>query len=146
MYDGHVLINKENLILSTHGPIIGKSIHTIIDTLVYVVPAVYGKLSEKDRYQIARVIGKIVKHFKKEPEKTVDKKKNIKPSREPFIEKWIKKWKLNSFSISTFILEYPQFKYATYKKRLSRMLDQMVEAGRIKKTGDETFEVLWEKF
>ncbi|MFH1379444.1 MAG: PEP/pyruvate-binding domain-containing protein [bacterium] len=52
-------IDQDNLILKTSGPIIGSSIHTKIDRLIYVVPAVYGKMPEGQRYQIARIIGEI---------------------------------------------------------------------------------------
>jgi len=51
--------HENNLILKTHGPIIGTSMQTPVDTLIYVVPSVYGKLSEKDKYGVAALIGKI---------------------------------------------------------------------------------------
>ncbi|MCU0473020.1 MAG: PEP/pyruvate-binding domain-containing protein [Bacteroidales bacterium] len=51
--------HEKNLILKTHGPIIGTSIHTPVDTLIYVVSSVYGKLSEKDKYGVASLIGRI---------------------------------------------------------------------------------------
>ncbi|MFH1416094.1 MAG: PEP/pyruvate-binding domain-containing protein [Elusimicrobiota bacterium] len=52
-------IEENNLILKTRGPIIGSSIHSVIDRLVYVVPSEYSKLSETDRYQVAHIIGRI---------------------------------------------------------------------------------------
>ena len=52
-------ISKNNLILKTNGPIIGSSVHKLVDKLIYIVPSVYGKLPEKDRYQVAHVIGKL---------------------------------------------------------------------------------------
>ena len=53
------LINSESIILKTEGPIIGNSIATNIDRVIYVVPEYYAKLSLRERYSIARLIGKI---------------------------------------------------------------------------------------
>ena len=52
-------IEDNNLVIRTHGPIIGTSIHTPIDRLIYVIAAGYGMLSEKERYAVAGVVGKI---------------------------------------------------------------------------------------
>lgn len=52
-------IKEENVILKTKGPIIGSSIHSCVDRLIFVVPAVYGVLPEQDRYSVARLIGNI---------------------------------------------------------------------------------------
>jgi pyruvate, water dikinase len=46
-------------LLKTLGPIIGNSLSTHIDRLVYVVPSVYGSMNQSDRYSIARLIGRI---------------------------------------------------------------------------------------
>jgi hypothetical protein len=51
--------NSGDLIMETHGPIIGNSLSTLIDRFIYVVPSVYGKMNQSDRYSIARLIGKI---------------------------------------------------------------------------------------
>jgi len=56
-------IKKQNLILETHGGIIGQSRTISIDRLIYVDPAAYGHLPDKDRYTIARLIGKLT-HLK----------------------------------------------------------------------------------
>jgi hypothetical protein len=53
------LINSESIIIKTKGPIIGNSIATKIDRIIYVVPKFYAKLSIRERYSIARLIGKI---------------------------------------------------------------------------------------
>jgi hypothetical protein len=53
-------IPDNRLVLKTSGPIIGSSVHSRIDRLIYVVPSEYGKLPEKDRYAVAKLIGKIV--------------------------------------------------------------------------------------
>jgi hypothetical protein len=52
-------IFEKNLIIKSRGPIMGASIHTPVDTLIYVVPSVYGKLSEKDRYAVADLVSRI---------------------------------------------------------------------------------------
>ncbi len=53
------LINSESIIIKTKGPIIGNSIATKIDRIIYVVPKFYAKLNIRERYSIARLIGKI---------------------------------------------------------------------------------------
>ncbi|MFC1616631.1 PEP/pyruvate-binding domain-containing protein [Candidatus Margulisiibacteriota bacterium] len=63
-------IKKENLILKTKGPIIGSSRHTKIDRLIYVVASKYSKLSVNDRYQTARIIGKL-NSLEKDKEKII---------------------------------------------------------------------------
>jgi hypothetical protein len=47
------------LFLKTHGPIIGHSVATKIDRLIYVVPAAYGQLRMGDRAAVARAIGRL---------------------------------------------------------------------------------------
>ena len=51
--------HEKNLVLRTNGPIIGTSIHTPVDMLIYVVSSVYGMLSEKDKYGVAALIGRL---------------------------------------------------------------------------------------
>lgn len=53
----HIL--KEKLIFETSGPIIGESLATYIDRLIYIVPEIYGKMKMTDRYSVARLIGKL---------------------------------------------------------------------------------------
>ena len=57
-------IKKKDLILETYGGIIGQSRTIPIDRLIYVDPSAYGHLPDKDRYTIARLIGKLT-HLKK---------------------------------------------------------------------------------
>ncbi|MFX1295174.1 MAG: PEP/pyruvate-binding domain-containing protein [Promethearchaeota archaeon] len=59
-------IEEENLIFETSGPIIGESIATFIDRLIYVVPEVYGKMKMANRYSVARLIGKLNKIHQKQ--------------------------------------------------------------------------------
>ncbi len=55
-------IHEDRMIFKTEGPIIGTSIAIAIDVLVYVEPERYGHLADRDRYTIARAIGKINSH------------------------------------------------------------------------------------
>lgn len=52
-------IPENRIILRSSGPIIGNNTQTIIDRLIYVVPEVYGKMNESDRYSVARLIGRL---------------------------------------------------------------------------------------
>jgi pyruvate,water dikinase len=50
----------ERVILETHGPIIGHSRDSVIDSLLYVRPEAYSELSMSDRYSLGRLIGRVV--------------------------------------------------------------------------------------
>ena len=54
-------VEPDSVIMQTAGPIIGNSISTTIDRIVYIVPEIYGKMRETERFSIARLIGKINK-------------------------------------------------------------------------------------
>lgn len=56
-------IPREKIILETRGPVIGSSIATTIDRIIYVVPKVYGKMNTSDRYAVARLVGALT-HLK----------------------------------------------------------------------------------
>ncbi|MFC2060993.1 PEP/pyruvate-binding domain-containing protein [Elusimicrobiota bacterium] len=60
-------IDSNNIILEAHGGIVGQSRTITIDRIIYVVPSVYGKLPEQDRYAVARMIGKLT-HYKEQGE------------------------------------------------------------------------------
>lgn len=64
-------IKKENLILRTNGPIIGTSLSSQIDRLVYVIPKRYSVLRESDRYAVARLIGRITRITPKSEDKRI---------------------------------------------------------------------------
>ena len=53
-------IDPDDCILEAHGAVIGKSRVNLIDRLVYVAPAVYGQLPIRDRYGVARLIGRVL--------------------------------------------------------------------------------------
>lgn len=55
-------MKEENLLFKTSGPIIGTSIATRIDVVVYIEPRAYSMLPERDKYAVARVIGAINDH------------------------------------------------------------------------------------
>ncbi|MCL4179151.1 MAG: pyruvate, phosphate dikinase [Verrucomicrobia bacterium] len=46
-------------LLESRGPILGHSLATAIDRLIYVPPATYSRLSMSDRYAVARAIGRV---------------------------------------------------------------------------------------
>jgi hypothetical protein len=50
---------EEHRIIETAGPVIGRSRVTPIDRVVYVAPSEYANLSNRDRFAVARLIGKI---------------------------------------------------------------------------------------
>ncbi len=52
-------IKKEDLVLEARGAVIGESRVSVIDRLIYVVPAVYGQLPINERYSVARLIGQL---------------------------------------------------------------------------------------
>ena len=54
-------IPPERLVMQSDGPIVGQSIATRIDRIIYVSPPAYTSLSEQDRYAVARLIGKITR-------------------------------------------------------------------------------------
>ena len=53
-------IDRADVIASAAGAVIGHGRAIKLDRLIYVVPAVYSELSVSDRYQAARLIGKLV--------------------------------------------------------------------------------------
>jgi len=63
-------IKPKNLILETHGPVIGQSRVSLIDWIIYVVPSVYGKLPMEERYAAARLVGRLM-HNKQVQGKTI---------------------------------------------------------------------------
>jgi hypothetical protein len=63
---GHVVAQPEtvadaDLVLQTRGAVIGPSLVTTVGRLIYVVPRVYGQLPLRDRYAIARLIGRLTR-------------------------------------------------------------------------------------
>ena len=52
-------IEPQNLFLQSRGPIIGHSVATVIDRVIYVVPSVYGQMGVSQRYSVARAIGRL---------------------------------------------------------------------------------------
>jgi hypothetical protein len=52
-------IPADQVVLQSRGPIVGHSLATVIDRLVYVVPSVYSRLGMSQRYSVARMIGRL---------------------------------------------------------------------------------------
>jgi hypothetical protein len=52
-------IPPEKIVIESDGPIVGQSIATKIDRLIYVSPEAYTRLGEQDRYAVARLVGKL---------------------------------------------------------------------------------------
>ena len=50
----------EDLIIESHGAVLGYSRQSNIDRLICVVPEAYGRLPTQERYAVARLIGKLV--------------------------------------------------------------------------------------
>jgi len=53
-------ISEEDLVLRTHGPVIGQGRVSNIERVIYVVPSFYSKLTTYDCYAVARVIGRLM--------------------------------------------------------------------------------------
>lgn len=60
---GRVLpsIEDKDLVLKTAGGIVGQGRTADVDRIIYVVPSAYGKLSEQQRYEVARLVGKLAR-------------------------------------------------------------------------------------
>ena len=52
-------VEPQNLLFQSHGPIIGHSLATVIDRVIYVVPSVYSQMAMGQRYSVARTIGRL---------------------------------------------------------------------------------------
>ena len=64
-------LNIEDIILKTNGPIIGQGIAKNVDMLIYIVPEYYGKLDIRERYAVARIIGRLNIILKYSDNKTI---------------------------------------------------------------------------
>jgi len=52
-------IEDDRLVLQTGGPVIGPVCRFAIDRLIYVVPSVYARMPERDRYSVAKLVGRL---------------------------------------------------------------------------------------
>ncbi len=52
-------VPDDHRLVETNGPIIGHSIATEVDWLIYIVPEVYSKLPVQKRYALARALGRV---------------------------------------------------------------------------------------
>jgi len=74
--EGGTIINprmekdSKDLIIDSAGPVIGQGRQITIDRIIYVSPEQYTKLKISDRYELARLIGKL-SHIDSEKDKTI---------------------------------------------------------------------------
>jgi hypothetical protein len=64
-------LRPEHVLLASTGPVVGQSLSTHIDRLIYVVPSVYGLMPMSQRYSIARIIGQLTHLDAPELHKTI---------------------------------------------------------------------------
>lgn len=55
-------VPEERVVLKSAGPLIGQSLATQVDRIIYVVPRRYGALPIAERHAVARLIGRIANH------------------------------------------------------------------------------------
>jgi pyruvate,water dikinase len=60
-------IDGASIIFKTTGPIIGTSLATVIDRIIYIVPGAYSKLKLQECYALARIIGRLT-HLEEQEE------------------------------------------------------------------------------
>ena len=65
-----ILNESRDLIIDSTGPVVGQSRHIPIDRIIYVAPEQYAKLKISDRYELARMIGRL-SHIDSEIDKTI---------------------------------------------------------------------------
>ncbi|MGB8227423.1 MAG: PEP/pyruvate-binding domain-containing protein [Sedimentisphaerales bacterium] len=68
--DPTATINPQDVIIEAWGPVIGQSRQETLDQIIYVVPDEYLKLKISDRYELARLIGRL-SHIDTEKGKTI---------------------------------------------------------------------------
>ncbi len=68
--DPTATIKPQDFIIEAFGPVIGQSRQETLDQIIYVVPDEYLKLKISDRYELARLIGRLT-HIDTEKEKTI---------------------------------------------------------------------------
>ncbi|MFC1512115.1 PEP/pyruvate-binding domain-containing protein [Candidatus Latescibacterota bacterium] len=63
-------IKKEQVIIEAHGAIVGQSLVTAIERIIYVVPSCYGLMTQQERYAVAHLIGRLT-HLEKNSNKVI---------------------------------------------------------------------------
>jgi hypothetical protein len=64
-------LQAQQVVLQASGAVIGRSRRIGVDRVVYIVPSVYGDLPLRDRYAVARLIGRIMHADGPPPPKTI---------------------------------------------------------------------------
>jgi hypothetical protein len=54
-------LSSEAVLLESRGPVVGRSTSAPVDRVVYVDPDAYGVLLSRDRYEVARVVGRVTR-------------------------------------------------------------------------------------
>ena len=68
--DPTTTIKPQDILIEARGPIVGQSRQETIDQIIYVAPDEYLKLKNSDRYELARLIGRL-SHIDSEKGKTI---------------------------------------------------------------------------
>ena len=66
-----VEVKDEDRIISARSAVVGQSRVVNVDTFVYVVPSVYKNIPTRDRYDIARLLGKVNRNLKAQDEENI---------------------------------------------------------------------------
>ncbi|MBP7936253.1 MAG: PEP/pyruvate-binding domain-containing protein [Phycisphaerae bacterium] len=56
------VIAEKDIVFTARGAVVGQSRAEVIDRLIYVVPSAYGGLPVSERYAVARLIGRLMRH------------------------------------------------------------------------------------
>lgn len=65
-----IIKDSKDLIIDATGPVVGQSRHIALDRIIYIAPEQYLRLKISDRYELARLIGRL-SHIDTEIEKTI---------------------------------------------------------------------------
>lgn len=74
-------IAAQDIVFAARGAVVGQSRAETIDRLIYVVPARYGALSVGERYAVARLVGRLMRHQAAESKETKKRVMLLGPGR-----------------------------------------------------------------
>jgi len=66
-----VEVSDEDRIIAARSAVIGRSRVVNVDCFIYVVPAVYGRLPIRERYEVARLLGDVNRALKEQGDETI---------------------------------------------------------------------------
>ena len=64
-------VKEEDILFRTNGPILGNSVITPLDWIIYIVPSEYANLPQNKKYAVARLIGKLTHLDRRTPQKVM---------------------------------------------------------------------------